>query len=159
MLTIEDTTDPNIVVDPIQSTYTGSNRNVMEVVMLTIDHNYTLFISVVENHFKIEVSKSKNFSTSNLCNILISFPARWRTHTLTTLSYTQCHAPVHTHTHTHNHKYISAHAHARACMHTLIHTHTKTHTYYHNKLQPRCSSLEPQVRLQVCLESDITFNI
>ena len=101
MLTIEDTTDPNVVVEPIQSTYTGSDRNVMEVVMLIIDHNYTLFISVVENHFKIEVSKSKNFSTSNLCNILISFFQPGGEHTQShTMSYTQCHTPVHTHTHT-----------------------------------------------------------
>ena len=66
MLTIEDITDPRVDLEPMESTYVGSNRNVMEVVMLTIDHNYTLFISVVENHFKIEVSTSKNFSTSLL---------------------------------------------------------------------------------------------
>ena len=69
VLTIKDTTDPNVVVEPIQSTYTGSDRNIMEVVTLIIDHNYTLFISVIENHFKIKVSKSKKFSMSNLCNI------------------------------------------------------------------------------------------
>ena len=129
VLIIEDTTDPNVVVEPIRSTYTGSDRNVMEVVMLIIDHNYTLFISVVENHFKIEVSKSKNFSTSNLCNILIFFfsQARWRIHPLTynvlcTMSYSSAY------THTHNHK----HTYTRACMHTLIHSYTKVHTYYHN---------------------------
>ena len=66
MLTIEDITDPRVDLEPMESTYVGSNRNVMEVVMLTIDRNYTLFISIVENHFKIEVSTSKNFSTSLL---------------------------------------------------------------------------------------------
>ena len=62
VLTIEDITDPRVVLEPIESSYFGSNRNIMEVVMLTIDHNYTLFITIVENHFKLEVSTSKNFS-------------------------------------------------------------------------------------------------
>ena len=64
VLTIEDLTDPTVDLEPIQSSYNGSDRNVMEVVRLTIDHNYTLHISVVETNFGIEVSMSKNFSTS-----------------------------------------------------------------------------------------------
>ena len=66
MLIIEDTTDPKVDLEPIENTYTGSNRNVVEVVTLMIDHNYTLFVFVVENHFQIEVSKSINFSMSSL---------------------------------------------------------------------------------------------
>ena len=66
MLTIEDLTDPTVELKSTQSSYAGSDRNVMEVVQLTIDHNYTLHISVVENSFGIEVSMSKNFSTSLL---------------------------------------------------------------------------------------------
>ena len=64
MLTFEDLTDPTVDLEPIQSSYAGSDRNVMEMVWLTIDHDYTLLISVVENNFGVEVSKSKNFSTS-----------------------------------------------------------------------------------------------
>ena len=66
MLTIEDLTDSAVDLEPIQSSYNGSDRNVMEVVWLTIDHNYTLHISVVENNYGIEVSTSKNFGTSLL---------------------------------------------------------------------------------------------
>ena len=66
MLTFEDLTDPRVNLEPIQSSYNGSDRNVMKVVRLTIDHNYTLHISVVENNFGIEVSTSKNFSMSLL---------------------------------------------------------------------------------------------
>ena len=62
-LTIEDITDPTVELEPIQSSYTGSDRNVAEVVQLTIDHSYTILISVVENHYGIEFRKSKNFST------------------------------------------------------------------------------------------------
>ena len=64
MLTFEDLTDPTVDLEPIQFSYAGSDRNVTEVVQLTVDHNYTLFISVVENYFGVEVSTSKNFSTS-----------------------------------------------------------------------------------------------
>ena len=65
---IEDITDPRVNLEPIESTYTGSSRYIMEVITsgLMIDHNYILFISVVENHFKIKVSESINFSTSSL---------------------------------------------------------------------------------------------
>lgn len=74
---IVDITDPTVDLAPIKSTYTGGNRNVKEVVALTIDHNYTLFISVVEDHFGIEVSQSINFSTSSfcVCNLWFFFPA------------------------------------------------------------------------------------
>ena len=54
MQTIEDLTDPTVELKSIQSSYAGSDRNVMEVVRLTIDHNYTLHISVVENKFGTE---------------------------------------------------------------------------------------------------------
>ena len=64
VLTFEDLTDPTVDLEPIQSSYAGSDRNVMEVVQLTVDHNYTLFISVVESYFGVEVSKCKNFNTS-----------------------------------------------------------------------------------------------
>ena len=64
MLTIENLTDPTAELKSIQSSYAGSDRNVMEVVWLIIDHNYTLHISVVENNFETEASTSKNFSTS-----------------------------------------------------------------------------------------------
>ena len=63
-LTIEDMTDPTVDLEPIQSSYDGIDRNIREVVSLTIDHNYTLRISVVENNFGIEVLTSKNFSMS-----------------------------------------------------------------------------------------------
>ena len=66
MLTIEDLTDPTAELKSIQSSYARSDRNVMEVVWLIIDHNYTLHISVVENNYGIEVSTSKNFGTSLL---------------------------------------------------------------------------------------------
>ena len=67
-LTIEDVTDPKLQSLTRQSTYTGSNRFVVEFVTsgLKVDNNYTLFISVVENHFKLEVSNSVNFSMSLL---------------------------------------------------------------------------------------------
>ena len=68
--TFEDLTDPTVDLEPIQSSYAGSNRNVMEVVHLTVDHNCTLFISVVENYFGVEVSKSKTFSTSQSLTIV-----------------------------------------------------------------------------------------
>ena len=62
---IEDITDPRVNLDPIESTYNGSNRYVMEVVTsgLTINHDYTLFVFIVENDFNVNVSKSINFST------------------------------------------------------------------------------------------------
>ena len=53
--TFEDLTDPTLDLEPIQSSYAGSNRNVMEVVQLTVDHNCTLLISVVENYFGSEL--------------------------------------------------------------------------------------------------------
>ena len=65
-LTIEDITGPRGDLAPIESTYTGRNRQVTEVVTLTIDHNYMLFVSVIENHFRIEVSQSVNFSKSSV---------------------------------------------------------------------------------------------
>ena len=67
-ITIEDVTDSGMQSLTRQSTYTGSNRFVGELFTsgLKVDHNYTLFISVVENHFKLEVSNSVNFSMSLL---------------------------------------------------------------------------------------------
>ena len=66
-ITIEDVTDPKLQSLTRQSTYNGSNRLVVELFTsgLKIDHNYTLFISVVENNFKLEVSNSVNFSMSS----------------------------------------------------------------------------------------------
>ena len=65
-LTIEDVTDPELQLLTRQSTYTGSNRSVVEVFAsgLKVDHNYTLSISVVEQEFEIEVSTAVNFSMS-----------------------------------------------------------------------------------------------
>jgi hypothetical protein len=118
MLTIEDITDPSVELEPIQSTYTGSNGNVMEVVMLTIDHNYTLFISVVENHFEIQVSKSKNFSTFFCTNSwFLFFPTRWRIlHLYNNIIVAHIYIITNIHTYTHT------------CAHACTYTHTNTHT-------------------------------
>ena len=68
IITIEDVADPELQSLTRQSTYTGSNRSVVEIFTsgLKINRNYTLFISVVENHFKLEVSNAVNFSMSSL---------------------------------------------------------------------------------------------
>ena len=65
-ITIEDVRDPELRSLTRQSTYTGSNRSAVELFTswLKIDHNYTLFISVVEEEFKIEVSTKVNFGMS-----------------------------------------------------------------------------------------------
>ena len=62
-LTIEDITDSELQLLTRQSSYTGSNRSIVEIFTsgLKIDHNYTLFISVVEEEFKTEVSAAVNF--------------------------------------------------------------------------------------------------
>ena len=76
-ITINDVTDSGLQSLTKQSTYTGSNRLVVQLFTsgLKIGHNYTLFISVVENHFKLQVSNSVNFSTSSL-TIIIMLHAR-----------------------------------------------------------------------------------
>ena len=65
-LTVKDISDPGVNLKPIESSYTGRNRYIMGVIAsgLMIDHNYTLYVSVVESHFKLERSQSINFSTS-----------------------------------------------------------------------------------------------
>ena len=66
IITIEDVTDPQLQSLTRESTYTGSNRYIVEVFMsgLKVDHNYTLSISVVEQEFDVEVSTAVNFSMS-----------------------------------------------------------------------------------------------
>ena len=65
-LTIEDTTDPELPPLTRESTYSGNNRSVMEMFTsgLQINHNYTLFLSVVEGELNTEVSTALNFSKS-----------------------------------------------------------------------------------------------
>ena len=65
-LTIEDTTDPELLPLTRESTYSGNNRSVMEMFTsgLQINHNYTLVLSVVEGELNTEVSTALNFSKS-----------------------------------------------------------------------------------------------
>ena len=65
-LTIEDTTDPELLPLTRESTYSGNNRSVMEMFTsgLQINHNYALFLSVVEGELNTEVSTALNFSKS-----------------------------------------------------------------------------------------------
>ena len=65
-LTIKDTTDPELLPLTRESTYSGNNRSVMEMFTsgLQINHDYTLFLSVVEGELNTEVSTALNFSKS-----------------------------------------------------------------------------------------------
>jgi hypothetical protein len=46
-----------------QSVYTGWNRSIVEIITtgLQINYNYTLIITVMEEHFETEVSSAANF--------------------------------------------------------------------------------------------------
>ena len=137
-ITIEDLADSGMQSLTRQSTYTGSNRFVVELFTsgLKINHNYTLLISVVENNLKLEVSNSVNFSMSSLILICMHV-LKVVTHYLMAVW---------------ENYYLAMHIHA----HTQTHTHT--HTLTTNTLQPHYFGLlEPQVRHQVCPESDITI--
>ena len=63
-LMIADITDPELPPLTRESTYSGSNRSIMEMFTsgLQINHNYTLSISVVGD-FNAEVSTALKFST------------------------------------------------------------------------------------------------
>ena len=64
-LTIKDITDPELLPLIKDSSYSGSNRSIVEMFTsgLQINHNYTLSISVVEEDFNAEISTALNFST------------------------------------------------------------------------------------------------
>ena len=166
-LTIEDITDPDqLELLNRQSTYTGRNRSVVEVFTsgLKIDHDYTLFISVIDNHYNTEITNSTNFCMSLFCMYASSYQVLAIAYKLasfltwgqvTIMTYAHCHDKV---------MYVVIHSHRHSdCSHTLTHAHIHshmhmyTHTHTH-KLQPHCSGpLIPQVRHQVCPESDITL--
>ena len=132
-ITIEDLADSGLHSLTRQSTYTGSNRFVVELFTsgLKIDHNYTLLISVVENNLKLEVSNSVNFSMSSL--ILMCM------HVLELVSHylmavrEHYYLAMHTYTHTHKHTHT----------HTHTHAHTHTHTHTHSNIQTTATLFRP----------------
>ena len=53
-----------------QANYTGSNRMITETFAseLSVNSNYTVTITVMEDNFETEVSQEKNISKFNGCN-------------------------------------------------------------------------------------------